>query len=211
MGFEPLEARLLLAHTADAEILPMRFADLAGAVTRYVGEVQKLADSEREEGRKLKGLLDAGAFRLAGDPQVTYLAPTAPGDVPRLDFRALVDASAHLRRSALAYDAAFEWCAGTDFLLPSGEVSELNALLQGVEQALTSKAGLPGRDWYQHMLYAPGLYTGYGVKTLPGVRESIEEKQWKLAEEQAVRVGKVLENAGEKIQSAAAAIGQGAP
>ncbi len=65
----------------------------------------------------------------------------------------------------------------------------LNAQLIAVERSLTLPDGLPGRPWYRNQIYAPGLYTGYGVKTLPGVRESIEEKQWKLAEEQAVRVG----------------------
>ena len=73
-----------------------------------------------------------------------------------------------------------------------------------MERALTLNEGLPNRPWFKHQIYAPGFYTGYGVKTLPAVRESIEQKQWKLAEEQIVNVGKVLENAGEAIQGAAA-------
>jgi N-acetylated-alpha-linked acidic dipeptidase len=80
-----------------------------------------------------------------------------------------------------------------------------------VERTLILPDGLPGRPWYRNQIYAPGLYTGYGVKTLPGVRESIEQKQWTLAEEQTVRVGKVLENAAEKIQSAAAALATARP
>jgi len=87
----------------------------------------------------------------------------------------------------------------------------VNAQLIAVERSLTLPDGLPGRPWYRNQIYAPGLYTGYGVKTLPGVRESIEQKQWKVADEQVVRLGKVLENAGEKIQSAAAALAQAAP
>ena len=71
-----------------------------------------------------------------------------------------------------------------------------------MERALTLNEGLPNRDWFKHQIYAPGFYTGYGVKTLPAVRESIEQKDWKLAEEQIVQVGKVLENAGEAIQGA---------
>jgi N-acetylated-alpha-linked acidic dipeptidase len=193
----------VVLRTADADVLPMRFSDLAETVARYIGEVQKLADAEREDARKLKGLLDAGAFRLAGDPQVTYLAPTAPGDVPRLDFRALVEATAHLRRSALAYDAAFERCAATDFLLPAGEMTELNALLQGAEQTLTSKAGLPGREWYQHMLYAPGVYTGYGAKTLPGIREAIELQHWPDATAYIAVVADVLNAAARRLDEAA--------
>jgi N-acetylated-alpha-linked acidic dipeptidase len=81
---------------------------------------------------------------------------------------------------------------------------EANNKLILVERALTLKDGLPNRPWYEHQIYAPGFYTGYGVKTLPAVRESIEQKQWKEAETQIARVGKVLENAGEAIDSATA-------
>jgi N-acetylated-alpha-linked acidic dipeptidase len=68
------------------------------------------------------------------------------------------------------------------------------------------KEGLPNRPWFQHQIYAPGFYTGYGVKTLPAVRESIEQKDWKLAEDEIAKVGKVLENTGEAIQGAAAGL-----
>ncbi len=73
-----------------------------------------------------------------------------------------------------------------------------------MERALTLSDGLPNRPWFQNQIYAPGFYTGYGVKTLPAVRESIEQKEWKLADEQIVRVGKVLENTGEAIEGATA-------
>ncbi len=84
------------------------------------------------------------------------------------------------------------------------------AKLIAVERALTSNQGLPNRPWYKHEVYAPGFYTGYGVKTLPGVRESIEQKDWKLADEEIAHVGKTLENAGEAIQGAAAELGRAA-
>ena len=71
-----------------------------------------------------------------------------------------------------------------------------------MERALTLNEGLPNRPWFKNQIYAPGFYTGYGVKTLPGVRESIEQKEWKLADEEIAKVGKVLENAGEAIQGA---------
>lgn len=44
--------------------------------------------------------------------------------------------------------------------------------------------GLTRRAWYKHTLYAPGLYTGYGVKTLPGIREAIEQRNWEEAQQQ---------------------------
>ena len=90
-------------------------------------------------------------------------------------------------------------------------MNAVNAQLIGVERALTLNDGLPSRPWYRNQIYAPGLYTGYDVKTLPGVREAVEQKQWKAADEQSVRVGKVLENAGEKIQSATAALERAVP
>ncbi len=168
----------LVLRTADADILPMRFGELADAVSRYVSEVEKLAEKEREDTAALRRLIEAGAFRLATDPEQPLAAPESPGDVPKLDFRRLKDAAVHLGRSAKVYDNAFDRASGGDFRLPSEELAELNGLLQGVEQALSSRRGLPNRDWYQHMLYAPGLYTGYAAKTLPAIREAIELRRW---------------------------------
>jgi N-acetylated-alpha-linked acidic dipeptidase len=82
----------------------------------------------------------------------------------------------------------------------------VNEKLLRIERGLTLPDGLPGRPWFQHQIYAPGLYTGYGVKTLPGVREAIEQKHWKEADEQIVRVGKVLEKEGALIEDAAAGL-----
>jgi N-acetylated-alpha-linked acidic dipeptidase len=90
--------------------------------------------------------------------------------------------------------------------LARAALREANAKLIAVERSLTLNEGLPNRPWFKHQIYAPGFYTGYGVKTLPAVRESIEQKQWTLAEEEIVKVGKVLENAGETIQAAATAL-----
>jgi N-acetylated-alpha-linked acidic dipeptidase len=87
-------------------------------------------------------------------------------------------------------------------------LKDVNDRLVVVERAFLSSEGLPNRPWFQHQIYAPGFYTGYGVKTLPAVRESIEQKQWKLADEQIVRVGKVLEDAGAAIEGAADALKQ---
>jgi len=110
-----------------------------------------------------------------------------------------------LQRTAKAYDEALAHASenGGEALARSS-LREVNARLIAIERAMTLNEGLPNRDWFKHQIYAPGFYTGYGVKTLPAVRESIEQKDWKLAEEQIVRVGKVLENTGEAIQGATA-------
>src|SRR5207302_10949257 len=107
-------------------------------------------------------------------------------------------------RTAEQYNQALAHAAESGgAALARASLRDVNARLIAVERALTLNDGLPGRPWFKHQIYAPGFYTGYGVKTLPAVRESIEQKQWKLAEEQIVNVGRVLENAGEAIQGAA--------
>jgi N-acetylated-alpha-linked acidic dipeptidase len=79
---------------------------------------------------------------------------------------------------------------------------ELNALLRGLEQTLTAAQGLPRRDWYKHLIYAPGLLTGYGVKTIPGVREAIDENQWSEANQYTVLTAKALDSYGERLDQA---------
>ena len=193
----------LVLRTADADVIPMRFADLADTVGRYVADVARLADSEREDARRIRLLADQGAFRLAANPDEQLAPPQSPGDVPRFDFTPLTRAAARLRSSAAAYDAAFERAVGLDFRLPAAEITRLNELLQGVEQTLTSRRGLPGREWYRHMLYAPGLYTGYAAKTLPAVRESVEQRRWADAVDYIPVVADAINAAATRLDEAA--------
>jgi N-acetylated-alpha-linked acidic dipeptidase len=193
----------LVLRTADADILPMRFGDLADTAARYVSEVEKLADREREVSAKLGRLVDDGVFKLAADPDQPLAAPKRPGEVPRIDFGPLRTAADRLGVSARAYDSAFARAADGDFRLPSAEIEELNGLLQGVEQALSSRKGLPGREWYQHMLYAPGQYTGYDPKTLPAIREAIELRRWPDAVEYIPIVAGALNAAAGRLDEAA--------
>ena len=88
--------------------------------------------------------------------------------------------------------------------LATSSLQEVNALLMQSEHKLTTPEGLPGRFWYKHELYAPGVYTGYAAKAIPAVREGLEQKKWKQAEEAAARVAKVLENESQLISDAAA-------
>jgi N-acetylated-alpha-linked acidic dipeptidase len=124
---------------------------------------------------------------------------------PFLNFAPLENGLAALQRTTEAYDRALARTADNGgAALARAALRDANARLIAVERALTLDDGLPNRPWFQHQIYAPGFYTGYGVKTLPAVREAIEQKQWKLADEQMVRVGKVLENAGQAIEGATA-------
>jgi N-acetylated-alpha-linked acidic dipeptidase len=82
--------------------------------------------------------------------------------------------------------------------------SAVNSKLMETERALTLPDGLPDRPWFKHEIYAPGFYTGYGVKTMPAVRESIEQDKWPLAEQSITVVGKVLTNEAGAIDAATA-------
>jgi len=195
---------------ADAELLPYDFGDFTDTIRRYVNEVEKLAQDTREQIVEQNRRIDEGLFAAVDNPREKMLPPSKEQAPPFLNFAPLENGFAALQRAAEQYSqAATRAAAGGGAALANASLRDANAKLIAVERALTLKDGLPNRPWYQHQIYAPGFYTGYGVKTLPGVRESLEQKQWKLAEEQIGRVGKVLENAGEAIQSAAAELSRG--
>ena len=190
---------------ADAELLPFDFDDFTQTMRRYIGEVQKLANEERTQITERNRLIDEGAYQAADDPRNPMKPPAKEAVPPFLSFAPLENALASLERTAKAYDDALAHASENGAsALARAQLREANARLIAVERSLTSKEGLPNRTWYKNEIYAPGFYTGYGVKTLPAVRESIEQKQWKQADEAIARVGKVLENAGEAIQGAAA-------
>src|SRR5205814_713388 len=163
--------------------------------------IDALGNDTRTRTDAFAKMLDAGVFRLASDPEHPVLPPPREETVPFLDLSPLENAVARLKRSAQAYDEAY---ARSDHALPAERRVQLNRILLGMEQKLLSADGLPGREWYQHLVYAPGLYTGYGVKTLPGVREAIEERQWDLANRYAGLTAKVLQNYCDELDKAAA-------
>jgi N-acetylated-alpha-linked acidic dipeptidase len=167
---------------ADADVLPLRTGNFSDTIARYADEVRKLADSEREKAARADLLASGNAYVLAADPTEKFVAPQAAKAVPYLNFAPLDNAVAQLKLSAAAFDQAFNAKLQTGTPPDKATAQKLNSVLRGLEQALIRKDGLPGRPWYAHMIYAPGMYTGYGVKTLPGVREAIETKHWDEAE-----------------------------
>ena len=201
---------------ADAELLPLDFDDFTDTVRRYIDEVSKLARDKREEILDRNRNLDDGIYRAVNDPRFPTHAPPKETVPPFLNFAPLENGLDALARTAQIYDQALNHAAANgSAALARASLKDVNERLIQVERALTLKEGLPNRPWFQHQIYAPGFYTGYGVKTLPAVRESIEQKEWKLADEEIAKVGKVLENTGEAIQGAAAelsrATGQALP
>ena len=154
---------------ADADLLPYDFVSFAATVRRYVDEVQKLWKSKSDEIRERNKEIEEGLFSATADPRKTLVPPAKEAEPPYLNFAPLENGMAALTRSAERYDKAVEKAA-----LDKGPLESVNQKLIQAERGLTLPDGLPGRPWFQHQIYAPGFYTGYGVKTLPGVREAIE-------------------------------------
>jgi N-acetylated-alpha-linked acidic dipeptidase len=190
---------------ADAELLPYDFAGLRDALRKYMGELEKLAHDQREEIRERNKEAEEGVFTATSDPKKTFVPP-APQDVPPyLNFAPLRNALDALERSVERFHKALATTQkdGGE-VLARASLETVNQKLFLSERTLTRPEGLPGRPWFKHQVYAPGFYTGYGVKTIPAVREAIEQKQWKEADAAIVRVGKVLLDEAAVIDSAGA-------
>ncbi|NIJ06554.1 N-acetylated-alpha-linked acidic dipeptidase [Sphingomonas vulcanisoli] len=182
---------------------PMRFGDFADTVAVYLDEVEKLADARRTLDRRIGKSVAAGDYRLAADPLKPMAAPDADAPGPHVELAALEDAVDRLKTSAMAFDDAYAAKSAT--LSPAAR-ARLNAMLRDVDQLLIDDRGLPGRPWYKNLIYAPGRYTGYGAKTLPGVREAIEERRFDDANIYAVRTAKVLRDYADRLDAARAVV-----
>jgi N-acetylated-alpha-linked acidic dipeptidase len=178
---------------AEAEVLPFQFGPLAETVGRYADEVQRLADDLRAQTEEHNRQLRERTLELAADPSRTFVAPPPRDAVPHLNFAPLRNARRRLEESARAYDQALAARLAAPGGIPADTQQALDALLLQAERTLTRPEGLPGRPWFRHLVYAPGFYTGYGVKTLPGVREALERRTWPLADEQTVIAAAALE------------------
>ncbi len=193
----------VMLRLADADVPPMRFGDFADTVGRYTEEIHKLADNTREGTEQLNRLLDAKAYQLAADPTETYISPVRETSVPFLNLTPLDNAVLRLQGSAKACDEACARAVAAGVPFSAAQRAELASLMQGLEQSLTNEGGLPGREWFKHMIYAPGLLTGYGVKTLPGLREAIEQRQWTQAEHYAAIIAGVLDAYRDRLDKTA--------
>jgi N-acetylated-alpha-linked acidic dipeptidase len=189
---------------ADADLLPYDFTEFSGTVRRYLDELKKLLKGMQEQIKERNREITEGVFTAAADPKEKYVPPSAEEIPPYLNFAPLENAVATLTTSADRYDKAAKRAMQSGTASSAALVESVNVKLIETERALTSSDGLPGRPWFKHLIYAPGLYTGYGVKTIPGVREAIEQKKWKDAEAETVRVARALENEASLIDSAAA-------
>ena len=192
---------------ADAEVLPFDFVEQADTVKKYIKDLQKLLKDKQDEIGESNKELEEGVFQATNDPRKPKVAPKFEEVPPHLNFAPMENAADTLSRSAERYKRALGKAQAS---FRHGDIVALNQKLIASERALTNADGLPRRSWYKHLLYAPGVYTGYGVKTVPGVREGIEQKRYAEAEQEIARVGKALADEAAVVDAAAAMLEAGA-
>jgi N-acetylated-alpha-linked acidic dipeptidase len=175
---------------ANADLLPFGFTNLSETVQGYVKDLQSLRDKRAEAITERNRQIEEGRFKFTSDPRDPITAPQRQTPAPQLNFAPLLNALDSLNHSALRYETAYGRALSEG---RAGVAKGVNVRLLQAERALTSTEGLKNRPWYVHMLYAPGFYTGYGVKTIPGVREAIEQGQWQDADREIGRAASALE------------------
>ena len=184
---------------ADADVLPFDFATFYKTVNDYATDVKTLLEKTRAATETENKMIQANLYDLAKDPTKEYKSPVAKEAVPFLNFSNLENVLVQLKDSS----EAFKQLYNKSLQLPVAKQKELNDILYKAERSLVYVNGLPGRPWYKHEIYAPGYYTGYGVKTLPAIREAIEQRNWGEAQEGIEIVSKALRSYVEQIQQAA--------
>jgi N-acetylated-alpha-linked acidic dipeptidase len=202
-----LAGRLSL-RLANADVLPLDPGGTAATIDRYTADVMKATDDLRRQTEERNQMIDDKVFQSVDDPTQPYwTAPKKKDPVPYLNFSPIQNAVATVKASAAAYAKAYGAATSEGKALSAAAQLKLDAILLKLERALTTKEGLPRRSWYIHQLDAPGAYTGYGAKTIPGVREAIEARNWKEAAEQIEIVARTLNGWAAQVDAATGVLG----
>jgi N-acetylated-alpha-linked acidic dipeptidase len=188
-------AGTMMMRMADADVIPFQFGDLADTIRTYATGVKRLSDTMRAEIKERNTEIADGVYKALEDPKKTQVPPIVEALPPYLNFAPLDQATDDLTAAAADFDKAY---AASALKVPAA----LNDQLLKSERVFLDPAGLPNRPWFQNMMYAPGFYTGYGVKTLPAARETIEQKQWKDADAEIARTAAAIEREATLLKSA---------
>ena len=182
----------VVTRLANADVLPFEFGNMARTVSEYADEMVSAMEKTRKDVERHNMLVNGGHFKAAANIREGYVVPELKEEVPYINLSPMQNAVERLKVSAKAFDEAYKAMSDGGYKLSKGNVNKLDKLMYQIEARLTRPEGLPRRPWYRHHIYAPGYYTGYGVKTLPGVREGIEEYKWDETQEQMAKLAEVL-------------------
>jgi N-acetylated-alpha-linked acidic dipeptidase len=190
---------------ASADVLPFAFTNLAETMGRYAKEIQDLRDQRAKQIEQRRKDVADSVYAVTRDPRNPLLPPKVETTPPRFEFAPVLNALDALSKAADDYEKAYASWLGRSAQGAQGDAAAYRALNQqllAAERALTSPDGLPGRSWYQHLIYAPGLYTGYGVKTMAGAREAIEQSQWSVVDRELGRVAAAIGREADVVRNA---------
>jgi N-acetylated-alpha-linked acidic dipeptidase len=187
----------VILRFANADYLPLAPANFADTINRYVNEVLRLFTEERDAITEKNRRINEKIYFAVADPTKTLLQPKPETAAPNLNWDRLRNALSRLQQSARNYEDSLR-----DNTVAPRIQQSLDEELRKIEQSMLENRGLPRRPWYRHEIYAPGFYTGYGAKTLPGIREAIEQHNWNEASEQIGIVAATLERTATQIDRA---------
>jgi N-acetylated-alpha-linked acidic dipeptidase len=193
----------VVLRLANADVLPFDFAAFARKVEGIVDEIAQRTDQMRQETEQQNGWIAENLYSIIADRRHSFVPPEPRTPVPALDFAPLRNAAQRLKSAASRYERATAGLSQRDTALSLDAADLIDQALIQTERALTRPEGLPGRPWYRHFLYAPGLDTGYGAKTLPGVREALEQRDFATAKAQIAAAAEVLTRCAEQVEKAA--------
>ena len=188
---------------ADADLLPFDPTGSADTIKRYVADLKKELKKKQDEVRERNREVEEGVFTATADPDKQYVPPSRQPEPPYLNFAPLENGAEAYARAAQRYRQAVAKLKESDAVWQSPALKEINAQLLLIERTFTTAQGLKERPWFKHQIYAPGAYTGYGVKTIPAVREAMEESKWQEADQGSVIVGQVLMKEASLVDSIA--------
>jgi N-acetylated-alpha-linked acidic dipeptidase len=195
----------ILLRIADADLLPFDYAPQAEAIAKYESELEKLLKDKQEEITERNIEIQEGAFTATADPHKTFAPPPVESVPPYMNFAAMKNSIETLKKSAERYSKALaKFRNVNDGAVSASSLETVNADLLGISRLFLNEKGLPERPWFKNQIYAPGAYTGYGAKPIAAVREYMDEKKWKEADEQIPMVADVIDHVATGIDQAAA-------
>ncbi len=195
----------MVMRMADADLLPFDPSTSADTISRYVKELKTELKEKQDKVRERNRQIEEGVFTATADPTKKYVPPAKEPMPPFLNFAPLENGIAAYERAAHRYKAAYSKLAEANpTVWESPELQQINQQLILTERTFMTAEGLKERPWFKHQIYAPGAYTGYGVKTIPAVREMMEEDKWTDADNGSVIAGGVLVKEAALVDSIAA-------
>ena len=192
----------MLMRMADADVLPFEFTGAADNIAKFVTELKKILKDKQDEITEKNTEIDEGVFTATADPTKPNVPPTREAVPPFMNFAPLDNAVVALKKSAEHYEKAMKALVKAGIPQDS-QLDPVNHMLIQSERAYTNQQGLPERPWFKHMIYAPGAYTGYGVKTIPTVHEPLDAKKWAEAEAGVPMAAKAIDDEAKLVDAAA--------